>query len=192
MARVLVACEFTGRVRDAFIEQGHDAYSVDLIDTAVPGPHFTGDMFDYVDKGWDLIVAHPPCTAIACAGNRHYAGSREREEGLEFVGRIFKLWRNETPKLAVENPKGVISTRYAPPDQYVEPYWFGDPWTKATGLWLGDLPPLEPTNVVDTYIDFNNRPVDDIPNVYLTYKQRREVTPRGLAKAMAQQWGAIL
>lgn len=179
--RVLVACEYSGRVRDAFLRRGHDALSCDLDPTDVPGPHYEGDVFDIINDGWDLMVAHPPCTALCVSGNGTYADSKEREEAIEFFRRFLEA---PIPKIAVENPVGVISTHIRKPDQYIQPWQFGHGETKKTGLWLKNLPLLTPTNIVEGR---ENRiwKMSPGPN----RGKDRSLTYLGIAEAMAEQWG---
>jgi hypothetical protein len=186
--RVLVACEFSGIVRDAFIARGHDAMSCDLLPSERPGPHYTGDVQKLLDYGvwtkWDLMIAHPPCTHLAVSGARWFAEKRaEQEESLEFVRRLLDA---PIPRIALENPISVISSRIRKPDQIIQPWQFGHGETKATCLWLKNLPPLEPTNVVD----------GRMPRVHHAspgpdrWKERSR-TLQGIADAMADQWGGV-
>jgi len=185
--KVLVACEYSGRVRDAFIANGHDALSCDLLPTKIPGPHYQGDIFDLLNQDWDLLVAFPPCTTICLSGNRWYAGTEKRQEGIKFVE---SLWSSGIPRIAIENPKGVLPTqsklgRYT---QIIEPWQFGDKFSKPTCLWLKSLPPLQPTNVVakgEFVIHGGKR----IPKWYSNREQARDLTFQGIANAMAEQWG---
>lgn len=147
--KVLIACEFSGTVRDAFLKLGHDAWSCDLEDTLVPGNHYKGDMFNIVNNGWDLIIAHPPCTHLAVSGARHFEKKRadgRQQQGIDFFMRVANI---DVPKLAVENPIGIMSTLYRKPDQIIQPFEYGHGTTKATCLWLKGLPLLKPTNIVD-------------------------------------------
>jgi hypothetical protein len=186
--RVLVACEFSGVVRDAFIERGHDAYSCDLLESESNyGPHIEGDAWTAAyDMGpWELMVAHPPCRFLAVSGARWFAGRREeQEDALEFVR---SLMNAPIPRIAVENPVSVIATRIRPADQYIQPWQFGHPETKKTGLWLKGLPLLVPTNVVE----------GREPRVHYAspgpdrWKERSRTLP-GIAAAMAEQWGQPL
>ncbi len=189
--KVLVACEYSGRVRDAFIKRGHDAISCDLLPTDSPGPHYQGDMFDLPLREYDLIIAHPPCTAICVSGNRHYAGTRARLDGVEFVKRI---WGLPVGKMCIENPVGVINTHayWMPKPQYVQPWMFGHKETKKTGLWLRGLPNLTETNNVKKCLDLMpNKEKHKIwyaspgPNRW----KLRSTTFQGIASAMADQWG---
>ena len=147
MTRILVACEFSGIVRDAFRERGHDAVSCDLLPSERPGPHIRGDVLDVLDGGWDLLIAHPPCTYLAVSGARWFAGRHaEQEAALDFVRLLLDA---PIPRIALENPVSVISSRIRKPDQIIQPWQFGHGETKATCLWLKGLPPLVPTDIVD-------------------------------------------
>jgi len=181
--KVLVACEYSGKVRDAFIAKGHDAISCDLMPTDAPGPHYQGDMFDLDLTSFDLIIAHPPCTAICVSGNRHYAGTPARLEGAEFVA---KIWRIPVKMLAIENPVGVINTfiQNMPKPQYIQPWQFGHGETKKTGLWSRGLPELEPTNIVEGRDDR----IHKMPPSKDRWKLR-STAYQGIADAMADQWG---
>lgn len=181
---VLVACEFSGIVRDAFTMAGHDAWSCDLIETERPGPHIQGDVLDILDDGWDLLIAHPPCTHLAVSGARWFKyKQKEQAEALEFVRRLLDA---PVPRIALENPVGVISTRIRKPDQYVQPWMFGHGETKKTGLWLKNLPLLEPTNIVEGR---EGRVWKESPSPE-RWKNRSRTYP-GLAEAMAKQWGSL-
>jgi hypothetical protein len=191
--RVLVACEFSGAVRDEFLRKGHDAYSCDLRPNNSSN-HIHGDVVDILDGNWDLLIAHPPCTALCVTGNRHYAGSAEREEAIEF----FRLFLSApVERICAENPVGVISSAIRPPDQYIQPYQFGHPVSKKTGLWLKGLPPLVPTRVVPVeppvVFSSGKRMSRWFYETSLLPKNEREaarsVTFKGIAEAMAEQWG---
>lgn len=176
--RVLVACEFTGRVRDAFIEHGHDAWSCDLEPTEFVGPHIRRDVATVLDDGWDLMVAFPPCTHLARSARRvdHY----RRQQALAFVRLLMSA---PIPRIAIENPVGAISTHIRRPAQIIQPWMFGHGETKATCLWLLNLPPLEPTNVVEGREQRISR---------VTARMRgrtRSRTYPGVAGAMGDQWG---
>ncbi len=181
--KVLVACEYSGMVRDAFIRCGYTAMSCDLLPTERPGPHYQGDMFDLDCTEYDLIIAHPPCTAICVSGNRHYSGTQERQNGIEFVRRIWEIPVNQ---LCIENPVGVINSflPFMPRPQYIQPWQYGHGETKKTGLWLRGLPPLTPTNIVP---DRQAR-IWKMPPTKDRGKLR-SLTYSGIAEAMADQWG---
>ena len=181
--KVLVACEFSGIVRDAFLGKGHDAMSCDLLPSETPGPHYQGDMFDLDLASFDLIIAHPPCTAICVSGNRWYAGTQARLDGIAFVKRI---WDIPVSKMCIENPVGVINTFLPemPKPQYIQPWQFGHGETKKTGLWLRGLPPLKPTKIVDGR---KNRIWKMAPSPERSKERSR--TYKGIAEAMAEQWG---
>lgn len=139
--KVLVACEFSGIVRDAFLERGHDAVSCDLIPAESPGPHIRGDVLEILDNGWDLMIAHPPCTHLAVSGARWFKNKQaEQKEALSFVKTLLEA---DIPKICLENPVSIISSRIRKPDQIIQPYDFGHPESKKTCLWLKNLPPPE-------------------------------------------------
>lgn len=180
--RVLVACEFSGVVRDAFLKLGHDAWSCDLIDSG-HYRHIVGDVCSLLSDQWDLMIAHPPCTALCVSGNRYYADTEEREEAVEFFRKFLEA---PVPRIAVENPVGVISSRIRPPDQYIQPWQFGHGETKKTGLWLKNLPPLIPTNIVEGREQriWKMSPSKDRGLL-------RSITYQGIADAMAEQWSKL-
>lgn len=182
--KVLIACEFSGSVRDAFLRGGHDAMSCDLLPTERPGPHYQGDVRDILGERWDLMVAHPPCTHLAVSGARHFARKRasgEQQEALDFVRLLLDA---PIAKIALENPISIISSKIRKPDQIVQPWMFGHGETKATCLWLKNLPKLTPTEVVDG----REARVHRMPPSADRWKKRSETYP-GIAKAMAEQWG---
>jgi site-specific DNA-cytosine methylase len=144
--RVLIACEYSGAVRDAFVKNGHDAMSCDLLPTDVPGNHHHGDVFDVINDGWDLMIAHPPCTHLAVSGARWFKDKvKEQAESLEFVRRLMDA---PIDKIAIENPISIISSRIRKPEQIIQPWMFGHPEAKATCLWLKGLPTLSATDVL--------------------------------------------
>ena len=180
--RILVACEFSGTVRDAFIARGHDAMSCDLEPTDKPGPHYKGDVMDVINDGWDLMVAHPPCTHLAVSGARWFKNKqKEQAEALEFV-RI--LLDSKIDKIALENPISIISSRIKKPSQVIQPWQFGHGETKATCLWLKNLPLLKPTNVVEG----REQRIHKMPPSKDRWKLR-SATFQGIADAMANQLG---
>ena len=180
--KVLVACEYSGRVRDAFTAKGHDAISCDLLETEVPGKHYKGDIKDIIYDGFDLMIAHPPCTHLAVSGSRHFwRKEKEQKEALDFVRFLMdapiKRW-------CLENPVSVISSKIRPSDQTIQPYMFGHGETKATCFWLKNLPLLKPTKYVE----------GREPKVWLEPPgpdrwKNRSRTYQGIADAMAEQWG---
>jgi len=194
--RVLIACESSGTVRDAFIAAGHDALSCDLLPTAAPGPHYQGDVLDVLHDGWDLMVAHPPCTYLAASG-MHWTtrGLRDPELTEEALAFVRTLMGAPIARIAVENPIGAISSRIRRPDQIVQPHEFGDDASKRTCLWLKGLPPLRPTRHVAPRIA-NGRPrwsnqTDSGQNRLGPSDDRwklRSATYPGIACAMATQW----
>jgi site-specific DNA-cytosine methylase len=182
--KIAVLCEFSGVVRDAFLARGHDATSFDLLPTERPGPHVEGDFRNMSISwvGYDLIVAHPPCTHLAVSGARWFKDKVLRQiEALGFVRELLDL---PVPRIALENPVSIISSRIRKPDQIIQPWMFGHPETKATCLWLKNLPPLVPTNVVEGRVARVHRepPSPD------RWKNRSRTLP-GIAAAMADQWG---
>lgn len=180
--RLLVACEFSGIVRDAFTTKGWDAWSCDLLPSERPGNHIQGDVLEVLGDGWDLMIAHPPCTHLAVSGARHFARKqREQTDALEFVRRLLDA---PIPRIALENPVSIISSRIRGPDQIIQPWMFGHGETKATCLWLKNLWPLVPTNPVEGREGRVHRmaPSPD------RWKERSR-TYEGIAKAMAEQWG---
>lgn len=180
--RVLVACEYSGRVRDAFKARGHHAVSCDLLDTEAPGEHHTGDVMDIINAGWDLMIAHPPCTHLAVSGSRWFKDkAKEQEEALAFVRLLMAA---PIGKIAIENPISVISSKIRKPDQIIQPWQFGHGETKATCLWLKGLPKLLPTNIVDGRVNRVHR-MSPGPNRW----KERSRTYEGIAQAMAEQWG---
>jgi len=184
MKRVLVACEYSGRVRDAFIKRGHDAMSCDILSTDVPGPHYQGDVRDILGDGWDLMIAHPPCTHLAVSGARHFAAKKAsgvQDEALDFVRLLLDA---PIMRIALENPVSIISSRIRKPDQIIQPWQFGHGETKTTCLWLKNLTPLRPTNIVDGRDDRIHK-MPPSPNRW----KERSRTYEGIAEAMADQWG---
>lgn len=184
--RVLVACEFSGVVRDAFQSRGHQAVSCDLLPTEAPGPHVQEDAVTVANwGGWDLMIAFPPCTHLAVSGARWFKHKQqEQKDALRFVQTLLDA---PVPHIALENPISVISTKYRKPSQIIQPWMFGHGETKATCLWLKNLPPLKPTNIVE----------GRVPRVHHAspgpdrWKERSR-TLQGIADAMADQWGAYV
>lgn len=179
---VLIACEFSGRVRDAFIARGHNAVSCDLLPSERPGPHVKGDVLALLGRDWDLMIAFPPCTHLAVSGARWFKDKkREQAEALEFVRALMAA---PIPRICIENPIGVISSRIRQPDQIIQPWQFGHGETKATCLWLKGLPLLQPTNVVE-----GREPKIHYMAPGPERGKLRSLTYQGIANAMATQWG---
>lgn len=179
---MLVACEYSGTVRDAFIAKGHDALSCDLLPTEKPGPHYQGDVRDVLEQGWDLMIAHPPCTHLAVSGARWFHKKRqEQQEALDFVRLLLDA---HIPRIALENPVSIISSRIRKPDQVIQPWQHGHGETKATCLWLKNLPRLVATNIVEG----REQRVWKMPPSADRWKERSRTFP-GIAQAMAEQWG---
>jgi hypothetical protein len=187
--RVLVACEFTGTVRRAFRELGHEAWSCDILPAEDGGPHIQGDVRQVLGDGWDLMVAHPPCTHLAVSGARHFSRKQvEQAEALEFVQTLMDA---PIPRIALENPVSVISSRIRKPDQIIQPYQFGHPESKKTCLWLKGLNPLQPTAVMQMRGRWENQTPSG-QNKLGPSPDRwkiRSATYPGIAHAMATQWG---
>lgn len=194
--RVLVACEFSGIVRDAFIARGHDAISCDLLPSERPGPHWQDDILKVLSERtaglFDLMIAHPPCTHLAVSGARWFKGKQaEQAEALEFVRALLDA---PIPRIALENPVSIISSRIRPPDQVIQPWMFGHGETKATCLWLKNLQPLKPTNIVvpewalnaDGSVQISAKGKKDSPTHYYTSSAKKKMTP-----AQRAQWERI-
>lgn len=183
--RVVVKCEYSGRVREAFRKLGHDAWSCDLLESEDNSHyHIKGNCLDLIDEDWDLGVFHPPCTHLAVSGARHFAGKQAsgvQQEALEFVG---ILMASRIKSWALENPISIISSHFRKPDQIIQPWQFGHGETKATCLWLKGLPKLVPTNIVDGR-EARVHNMSPGPNRW----KERSRTYQGIADAMAAQWG---
>ena len=180
--RVLVACEFSGRVREAFRAKGHDAVSCDLLPTEVPGPHIQADVRSLDLTKYDLLIAHPPCQHLAVSGARWFKDKKiEQAAALDFVQYLMNV---PVSKIAIENPISIISSRIRKPDQIIQPWQFGQGETKATCLWLKGLPKLVPTRIVDGR---ESRVHREPPS--LDRWKNRSRTYEGIADAMASQWG---
>ena len=200
--KVLIACEYSGTVRDAFIKQGHDAVSCDILPGEIDmfnhtdGKHYQGSVFDIINDGFDMLIAHPPCTFLSYVGNRHWnkpGRAEKRQEALEF---FLALWNCNIPKIAIENPMG-FAGKFVPYSQIIHPYYFGDPAKKRTCLWLKNLPKLTHPCVAEL--------IEPKPVYYLksTGKamhwteanhggHKRSKTFQGIANAMAIQWGGVV
>ena len=185
--KILVACECSGTVRDAFIRAGHDAISCDLRPTLRPGPHIQGNVEPLLRNRWDMIIAHPPCTflsAVGTAWDKVYPWRvKERKRALLFIKRILNA---NACFICLENPVGVISTYIRKPDQIIQPYQFGDPYTKRTCLWLRNLPVLKPTAIVEPKASWVMKEPGGKAQAFV-----RSLTFPGIAEAMAAQWGQL-
>ena len=181
LGRVLVACEYSGSVRDAFARRGWDAWSCDLLPSEKPGNHRQCDVREILDEGWDIMVAHPPCTHLAVSGARWFAAKqREQAEALDFVRLLLSA---PIPRIALENPVSIISSKIRKPDQVIQPWQHGHGETKATCLWLKNLPRLAPSNVVEG----REQRIWKLPPSADRWKERSRTFP-GIAEAMANQW----
>lgn len=207
--RVLIGCEYSGTVRDAFLAKGHDAISCDLLDTESPGPHYKGNVLDILDDGFDLGIFHPPCVYLTISANKWFkdqpprksgalVGTERRQAREEAIGFFMALWNAPIRRICIENPVGIMSTVFRKPNQVIQPWMFGHPETKATCLWLKGLPTLKHFNSSDL---FNDKTHVELPE---DKRQRerilhlppsadrwkiRSVTFPGIAKAMSEQWG---
>jgi hypothetical protein len=182
--RVLVACEFSGVVRDAFIKRGHDAWSCDLLPSEANGPHIQDDVLKVIHLGFDLMIAHPPCTHLAVSGARWFKEKwQEQQDALAFVRALLNA---PIPMTALENPISIISSKIRKPDQIIQPWQFGHGETKATCLWLKKLPKLIPTDIVEG----REARVHKMPPGPNRWKERSR-TMQGIADAMADQWGRL-
>jgi hypothetical protein len=193
--KVLIACEFSGAVRDAFIAQGCSATSCDILPTENPGPHYEGRVEDILNAGWDMMLAFPPCTHLANSGARWFINKKkEQEDALDFIRLLLDA---PIKRIAIENPAGVISTRIRKPDQIIHPWQFGHEMSKPTCLWLKDLPPLTPTKIVgrgERHITKSGKSVPvwyNLPDSHRRAKIRSQTFP-GIAAAMAEQWAPLL
>lgn len=191
--KVLVACEFSGVVRDAFRKRGHEAFSCDLLPSEDERYHLRTDVREVLDQGWDMMIAHPPCTHLAVSGARWFKDKKElQEEALEFVKLLLDA---PIKKIALENPISIISTRIRKPDQIIQPWMFGHDASKSTCLWLKNLPLLEPTSYIEPRI-VNGKSrwanqTDSGQNKLGPSESRwkeRSITYQGIADAMATQW----
>lgn len=207
--RILIACEFSGTVRDAFIKAGHNAISCDIVPSDTPGPHIQDDVLNVIKfpNTWDMMIAHPPCTYLTVTGNKWFkpefkdrfpTRQQDREDAIKF---FMALMNANIPKIAIENPIGIMSTTFRKPDQIIQPWQHGYPATKGTCLWLKGLPLLTPTNIVDKgevivsksgkrmsrwYYDTGMIPLKNGARA-----KARNKTFQGIADAMADQWGNV-
>jgi hypothetical protein len=194
--KVLIACEYSGTVRDAFIAKGHDAISCDLLPTDKPGPHYQGDVFDIINDGFDLMIAHPPCTYLSVSG-MHWTkrGLRDPQLTEDAATFFMRLAEADIPRIAIENPVCIMSTRWRKPDQIIQPWQYGHDASKKTCLWLKNLPLLEPTDVLpggSKAIRANQTPSgqNKLGPAADRWKLRSK-TYEGIAGAMAAQWGVV-
>jgi hypothetical protein len=191
--RVLIACEYSGRVRDEFLKLGHEAMSCDLLPTDAAGPHYQGDVRDVLDYPWDMMIAHPPCTDLAVSGAAWFAKKRMAGQQQASASFFMMLAKSDIPKIVIENPVCVMSSLWRKPDQTIQPWMFGHMEQKATCLWLKNTPPLAPTNIVKDemmLLPKNQRErLHYLPPSEDRWKLRSE-TYLGIAQAMASQWGA--
>lgn len=180
--KILIGCEFSGVIREAFSKKGHDAWSCDLIPSEIPGNHFICDVREIINLGWDMAIFHPPCTHLCVSGARWFKNKvKEQLESIEFVRYLLDL---PISNLCLENPVSIISTKIRKPDQIIQPYMFGQPFVKTTCLWLKNLPKLIPTNIVEGR---EQKCWKESPS-----KERwknRSRSYQGIAEAMASQWG---
>ena len=182
--RVLVGCEYSVVVRDAFIARGHEAISCDILPTESPGPHYQGDIRDMLDYPFDLAIFHPPCTHLSVSGAKHFAEKRTDGRQQSAVSFFMMLARSPIPKIAIENPVCIMSSMWRKPDQIIQPWQFGHGETKATCLWLKGLPKLLPTHVVEG----REARIHKMPPSKDRWRERSR-TFAGIAQAMAEQWG---
>lgn len=188
--KILVACEFSGVVTEAFAARGHDAWSCDILPSELSRQHIQGDVLDILNDGWDMMIAHPPCTHLAVSGARHFAQKREdgrQQEGINF---FMEMINASIEKIAVENPVGIMSTVYRKPDQIIQPWQFGEDASKKTCLWLKNLEPLKSTKVIikDRYSNQTPSGQNKLGPSEDRWKER-SITYQGIADAMAEQWG---
>lgn len=198
--RILVACEESATVREEFTKLGADAWSCDILPSAIPGNHIQDDVLNHLDDGWDAMIAFPPCTYLTCTANRSYINNPLRwEKRLEAMKFVYRLLNAPIKFIALENPVGAISSWIRQPDQYIQPYEFGHAMSKKTGLWLKGLPLLKPTNIVEpewitsksgkrhSPLHWNTASTNNPENA----KIRGKTFP-GIAVAMAEQWMPII
>ena len=188
--KILVACEYSGRVRDAFIRGGHDAISCDLLPSESDlGPHYQGNIMDIINEGFDLMIAHPPCTHLAVSGAKHFW--RKEKEQLKALDFVRALMDSPIKMICIENPVSVISTKIRKPDQIIQPWQFGETFQKTTCLWLKNLPKLKHTNIVEKGEFYISPSGKKLPKWYSDDKsaKSRSRTFLGIAEAMADQWG---
>lgn len=195
--RVLVACEFSGRVREAFAGKGFDAWSCDIEPSLIPGNHIQDDVRNVLNDGWDMMIAFPPCENLACSGAAHWDAKKVDGRMRAAIEFFMTLAEAPIPRICVENPKGVMSRAWRLPDQCIQPYEHGEPYVKGTFLWLNNLPLLKPTNVVHPHSNWVGGQRRGKERRYVKGNGRhrnpklRALTFQGIADAMAQQWGVL-
>jgi len=209
MKKILIACEYSGIVRDAFISRGHNAISCDILPTESPGPHYQGSVLDIINEGWDMLIGFPPCTHLAVSGAAWFYEKRKdgrQQQGIDF---FMKLANAPIKRIAIENPVGIMSSEWRRPDQIIHPYYFGDNYSKATCLWLKNLPLLfhakekdlfaQKTHVSPVFIEYNSKKNKNGKSKYSFLGKlgsgkgkERSLFPMGIAKAMAEQWTEYL
>lgn len=182
--KILIACEYSGTVREAFSKLGHDAWSCDILETEIPGNHLQCDVREILGDGWDMMIAHPPCTHLAVSGARWF--KYKKVEQAEALGFVRLLLNAPIQRIALENPISIISSHIRKPDQIIQPWQFGHDETKATCLWLQNLPKLQPTNIVEG----REQRIWKMPPGANRWKERSR-TYEGIAQAMANQWGNV-
>lgn len=193
--KVLIACEESGTVRDAFIAQGHESMSCDLLPTRSSGPHYQGDVRDVLEYPWDLMIAHPPCTDLSVSGAAWFVGKKLNGSQYAAASFFMALAKSDIPRIAIENPVCIMSSLWRKPDQIIQPWMFGHTETKATCLWLKGLPKLMPTKNVQA--ETMALPVNQRMRIHYlppspTRARERSTTFAGIAQAMATQWGDLL
>ena len=200
--KVLIGCEYSGIVREAFKAKGHDAWSCDLLDTEIPGNHIKGDVLDILNDGWDMIIAFPPCTHLSGAGAPSWKEKQKDGRQQKAIDFVLKIYNSICQKIVIENPTGILNTVWRKPDQIINPFQFGEPFKKRTCLWLKGFPLLIPTEIVEPKYHYTSnstqggilkdgtRRKSKLP-IYKAWDSSRERsrTFQGIANAMANQWG---
>ncbi len=191
--RILTACEYSGIVRNAFAERGHDAWSCDLIPTELPGNHIQDDVLKHLDEGWDMMIAFPPCDDLSAAGAQYWPEKIKNGKMQKSIDFFMKLYNADIPKICIENPVGIMNTIFRKPDQIIHPHMFGDPYYKRTCLWLKNLPILLPVRVMQPvayWVSSSFSTKSNLKALYTDKKKRSKFFP-GIAEAMAIQWGGL-
>ena len=186
--RVLIACEYSGITREAFAARGHDAWSCDLLPSEIPGRHFQTDVLKVLDMGWDLLIAHPPCTYLSYAGMRFWQDPERTRKRIAAADFFMRLYQANIPRVCVENPRGIMSKLFRPPDQEIHPWYFGEPQMKRTGLWLRGLPPLRYQLQPDLFSP--TAPVQAAPPPVLLFNSKTQKKNEN-CKAHIWTWGDI-